>query len=301
MPKPTELKRFSQTFSLPVNLMTDLKRRSAETGENISRLVERGVREALNLPAPELPDVGNAEGAEDRGARGEVLAAMAEIGPLWASPVEIMRATSIGLPYVMRTLQRLRRDGKVFAWGTAPYNLGGPSSDTHADELPAHAEFPRSGDGRQWVAWGLKPAAAIWRPLIERIGESISVRGPWADGVYERAKASAGILARVAIACPDTEVQEMRVVWHQAGAACRAFRGPRLVDYIARAFLSFSELEAMRRTARLEADARREKEASAALAAAREAARLADPARAKLDSYPPPSAGPEFNDMEPTK
>ena len=283
-PKTGKPKRLPRTVSLPEDLVTALETRAREQGENFSRLVEQGARKAFDIPAPELPDVGNAQGIEDRGAREEVLAAMAELGPLWATRGMIMRETGIGTPYVQRTLLRLRRDGKVHEWGPAPYSVSCPRDHQHPDELPAHAEFPYGADEKSvYTAWALKPAESVWRPVLVKAAEKITAGLDL--GEPPDLTALGGVLVRVALACTSEEITRMRATWAGLTASLSADCAP-FVNEISRALINVSELNVLRR--------KRAREVEAEAARVAREARMT-PKNPTTSHYPPPSAGPEFD------
>lgn len=111
----TKERRIAKIFTLPLTLTEALETRAAESGEKMSRMVERGIRLVLALPPVE--DDEERDGLGPTRSERVMLDVLRKAGPGWHHTPDLARASGLTIAGVEKALKALERSGEAFCWG----------------------------------------------------------------------------------------------------------------------------------------------------------------------------------------
>jgi hypothetical protein len=131
-------------MSIDVDVIAQLKKRTADTMIPQSRLVEQGLRLLLALPLPEREEEGEGSGVPTTRTMREVLRVLEGLGPGWHTTGAIAREVGASPAVTRHALQTLKREGKAFLWG----------------------EGTRNFEGQRCLCWGVRPGLEVARAAL---------------------------------------------------------------------------------------------------------------------------------------
>lgn len=148
-------------FTLPDDLLAELDRVSAATGEKKSRIVERGLRLAFGQPAPAQVEAAEPALAMTRSEH-VVLYELEKLGSGWHTEHEIAKASGLTPHVARKSLLALARGGKAHEWGPGRLRVdsGRRLSGPEIRLNEAEAYYPDAEHGR--TCWGIEsPTTAL--------------------------------------------------------------------------------------------------------------------------------------------